>query len=324
MRQLITFAGCLLLLTAVLAPSTSFARGKESPRRIDEFTFRATGADGYGVSFDGYRFGSDRGSLSVRASKDGKSATYYGRKITGRGHEVAGSVGPLGSLDARFHATSVSHRRFPCAAMTIRRGTFAGAYDFDHGYTRVTGHRAEGKMVTYRLRDCSPPPRHPSHQEKRQVVLTACLPGNHTFFAFAGDGARPAYYLAEKTAREGNVQVIREVFSAQPPDTFSYDHDLGTATLTPRMPLTGTGQYSDRALTGNLSATFLDDPNPMPLISPRARLKRTAGLSAVADCANYGEIVVIYRGGAPRTVRVPPSAAGARLAAALARVQPGP
>src|SRR5690349_10962553 len=147
--------GALAMTCAVLGAwcATSFAQGQSSPERVDEFTFKTTGADGYRISFDGYRFGSDRGSLSVRASKGGVSATYYGRKITGAGHEIVGSVGSLGSVDVRFHASSVVHREHACASVTTRRGTYTGAYLFDHGYTSVTGHRVEGKLVTYRSRE---------------------------------------------------------------------------------------------------------------------------------------------------------------------------
>jgi hypothetical protein len=98
--------------------------------------------------------------------------------------------------------------------------------------------------------------------------------------------------------------------------------DLSTATLTPRMPLSGTGQYSDQALTGS-SANFLDDPFAMPVMSPRARLKRTYPHSAAANCGDYGEQVIIYPRGTPRISRVSASLRGSRIAAALARAPAG-
>ena len=91
---------------------------------------------------------------------------------------------------------------------------------------------------------------------------------------FDGSARRqPALYIATVEKSEGQVAVSRLAFGLAPPQTFTSDSALSSASLTPPAPFSGKAPTSrpaaaDKSWTGSLAVSFPGAEN-LPLTGPQ-------------------------------------------------------
>lgn len=192
-------------------------------------------------------------------------------------YEVPGKVseaglkvrfGRLGLIDVTFAPTTTLDETAPSpgctgAPRTLREGTFAGTIAFagERGYVRIEAPRVEGSMSVIAPWRCpkeddlnpfEPVPgfsrssARPADGQRESATLVAFNRGFRSFFG-AGvhhrhSAGRSIFYGAKYEIRE-RVKISRVTSVLGPASAFDFDHEAGTATLDPPLPLKGHASF---------------------------------------------------------------------------------
>jgi hypothetical protein len=283
--------GALLVLAALLVVPASAVAGGGSDLKL-----QFTGSDGYRFSVGGYG-----ATAVINVSKPGRSkgrawSTYVARgKITA--NAIHAGFGALGRVAMRFRpAGGVTHgkRHRHCLGpdrYTIQPGVFVGSFHFrgEGGYTTADVHRVKGKVVTPRRLRCldtfleefgASGGQKPAKRNPKMTRFTAFMRSGLTAILFgASERGGNTGYLAEIEQTVGSVGVLRGVFVKASPATFAFGSALGSASLTPPPPFSGSGSFQRtptgaKSWTGSLAVSFPGAPN-VPLTDPRFKTQLT-------------------------------------------------
>jgi hypothetical protein len=273
---------------AALAMAPSLAHAARSPGRASD-AFRLRGSHGYELDFD---IGPTFSHISVSSSRPATGLVSYAKlgSAAPGGSRTVVRFGKTGLADYRFIPSGgpkmrkLSPRCSGRPAVTIR-GTFVGTFQFhgEDGYTEVRARRAKGTREFPAETRCTHPARHHrqhhvDHGRERTIaVFSAGDPTDGLALSAIRFPGKPAMTLIsadQRETREG-MQIGRSVFlSAPTAGAFTFDPGLGSATLAPGAPFSGSATYTrlDDYTTrweGPLAVAFPGMPEAVPLTGPK-------------------------------------------------------
>jgi hypothetical protein len=232
---------------------------------------------------------------SFSAIKDGKDFFALNSYLRTGGsrlsaHRVHTGLRDIGLAAGRFHE---KYRRRSTTGgckgyESVRHGTLTGRFRFrgEGGYLTANAHRVDARVTVDRTRNCGGAYR-TATPEGGGSVLTACGAENSLLAVFAPDedvfpdSANVQAAMFEDTAR---TSIIREVHTT---GQLELNRDLTAASFEAGAPFRGTGTYSDRRLSGDLSVRFLGVDHRVALTPGKARLRRTDGSYSI-NCEHVG------------------------------------
>jgi hypothetical protein len=196
----------------------------------------------------------------------------------------------------RFHpagGVTYGKRHHHCVGpdrYTIQPGVFVGSVHFrgEGGYSAADVHRVKGKVVTPRrlrcldtfLEEFGPAGQKSAKKRAKVTRLEAFMRSGLTAILFdVSERAGKTGYVAEIEQTVGSVGVFRGVFVKASPATFAFDRALGSASVTPPPPFSGSGSFQRtltgaKSWTGSLAVSFPGAAN-VPLTDPRFKTQLT-------------------------------------------------
>lgn len=241
-----------LVVLSLAGPAGAAAKATLPPRSHPIAELELKGSGGYSVTVIG-----NRGTVGLLAIKGlAGIASYETRgRVTPRG--IQARFGGLGRVAVQFRPSGRVRRKRPprgCkgAVRKIYPGVFLGTIRFrgEQGYTRVSTRRSRGSMET------SAPWRCRGNQDPEGEAGGPSLPGADTTaleatstrgrLAFAAVALRPpeergvTVFSASSTERRRGMVIERAATTLGPERSFLFDIGLGTATVSPPRPFSGT------------------------------------------------------------------------------------
>lgn len=304
------------ILLAALAASVQLLIAGPAEARTLSVQLELPSQSGYDLSFGASTFrGKSSASLSIERSSRirGSSVSYFGTggKVSARRVDVR--LPPVGEVSATFDERSSRQIEVPgCKrGITVRSGVFEGRFFFEDadGFVDVFGPlRAKGKVTVGSIGGCTG-----SGAKDRPggpALFASCNEENDALYTVLGGNGFPASHSATLFEEIARLDLIRSTWASGEEDDFRFAGDLSTATVTPPLPFSGSGDYESGRLTGDLAARFLGLPEPQPLTPAKAKLKR--GSLRLACGPGFGIAASSLRQPAIRTSPGPTIASGPR------------
>jgi hypothetical protein len=288
MRGKFALMGIVLSLFAsgLAGPASAGAKATLPPRSQPVAELELRGSGGYSLTFVGG--GRTLGLLAFKGL--GGIASYETRgRVTPDG--IQASFGGLGRVAAEFRPSGRVKRKRPPRGCRggVRKtypGVFVGTIRFrgEQGYTRGSANRARGSMEIRPAWRCKGPqgnedeaggPGLPDLDGESTALQATSTRGRLAFVAAA---YRPpeerglTLFSASSTERRAGMTIERAAASLGPERTFSFDTGLGTATVSPPRPFSGSatlapGPAGATAWTGSLKVDLPGRKN-VPLATP--------------------------------------------------------
>ncbi len=173
--------------------------------------------------------------------------------------------------------------RFKPGVHSSCAGRFVGKirYRGDHGFTRLSLHRTHGQLVLgHRCTSRAVAPR----ELPVDATLVACgnRPGGSVNYFVYRPRPRQAAHLTTRYEFAGrHAATIRDMGTLEPAKTFVAAPDFLSATVHPHTLYSGSADYADSALTGDLRADLPGRNRPTPLTPLSAAL---GGDGVTSDC----------------------------------------
>jgi hypothetical protein len=297
MRGKFALAGVVLSLLAsgLAGPSSAAAKATLPPRSQPVAELELKGSGGYSLTFIGRG-----GSIGLLAFKGlGGIASYETRgRVTPRG--IQARFGGLGRIAVEFRPSGrVKRKRPPRGCRGAVRKTFPGifvgtiGFRGEQGYTRGNAQRAKGSMELRPAWRCKGPQ---GNEDEAAGALPDLGAGSATLqatstrgrLAFVAVAVRPpeergvTLFSASATERRGGMTIERAAASLGPERTFAFDAGLGTATVSPPRPFSGSatlapGPGSALTWSGSLKVD-LPGKKGVPLATPNFTASLTTPL----------------------------------------------
>jgi hypothetical protein len=191
---------------------------------------------------------------------------------------VEARFGELGRISVRFHPDGSHSGAKPgeCVGKKFESGVFVGTIEFrgERGYTKIDATRARGCLRHSHARATPniPGAGASAAEEEREVAILTVKAGTRQLRA-AGfrepDGSGQAEFTASVLERRGPMRIARAAIAPAKSPAFVFDQALGTATVSPPEPFSGTASFErhpdgSTSWTGNLSVSLLGIA-PVPL-----------------------------------------------------------
>ncbi len=281
----------LAFLLVVTAPAGA-ATGRPVPEvhTVEYATFTVGASDGLSAKVEA---SGKQITLTVGKGLQFTSYTVTG-KLSRRGIEAR--FGNLGQVSVGFRSTRTVKVDQPAGGCggdvrTMVEGVFSGAIRFrgEGGYVTVNAGRAKGEVKSSSPLKCSerrskvPDPlagfaRLERESQGEQVAALEAEAEHRILVAIAvgeSKARQAAFFVAGSVERRGPMRIVRATGAKAPLSAFSFDHDAGTATLTPPAPFTGSATFQrntdgSSSWTGSLSVPVLG-ADPVILTGARFR-----------------------------------------------------
>jgi hypothetical protein len=290
-------AALLLSLFAGVAVVGADAADADAARRapLSLARFELHGSNGYRASVEaaGPRL---RLTLEKRAKPVSTMVRYSARARTTPG-VVRARLGKLGRIAVRFRPTATARQVWPpheCDGVAVvgKVGVFSGTIRFrgEGGYVELGARRAEGRAATSSRWSCGPgagflrrtasssvvAPEDVEAEPPVYAVLGAATgSAGRQFFALAShpDERELPFFAAATDERGQGMRIQRSVAVAGPTRSFVFEDNLGSATVEPPAPFSGSAGFERAAKgrktwTGDLSVSLPGRPD-VPLAGPK-------------------------------------------------------
>ena len=242
-RYAFVLAVAMISLAAI--PAVASAKHKINAR------FMAEASHGYRLGFV-TRGKPRRGVTLVQVSRltDGRKAfesvSDLGERATFRDGLLKTKLG-----DARVAVRFEPGNGNGCSGKFVGRIRYRG----EHGFTNASLDSAKGYLRVDG--ECADRDR-PARAQPVDATLLACGNRAHGSIDYTVFRPRPrqAVHLASRWEFHGRDVRIRDVGTLEPAKTFVVAPDLLSATVTPHLLFSGSAEYADDALTGDLKVSF--------------------------------------------------------------------
>lgn len=247
------------------------------------------GSNGYRVTVSGEPLKGLSNLVMVSAETPHASVTYIAPGHVSETSMRANLVA-LGRIRLKYHPLGkaplkdIPERCFIGGSSESRTRAIAPPHGIvrfrgEGGYTSVVAHRARGAI--HEKLTCGEPRETHSHDRSHFPLLVADSKDGPLFSAghqissssLTGtpNGGKIGF-LALEFQRDRRIQIFRVAGVNGPPDDFTYDSALTTATVTPPPPFSGSAQFErlpdgSTSWTGSLSVDF-PGRGPVPLTGP--------------------------------------------------------
>lgn len=256
---------------ALLLPATGAAAGKGFDG-LTLVTFTAPASDGFKVSFSasaGPRDGKQQASFSFNHGIQSVTYTVNGRGAID-GNRIEGDFGKFGSFSGTFTGEiKAGHDGKGCDPVVRRRTHFSGKLDVEgeHGFATARLTEADGRIIALvKDPDCVPPASERKPERKpEQVQLQACPARGTHLYAHLDRRRGISSFQVNTLERRGSVHIGRVAYVNGEESDFDVADDLSEATLTPGGPFSGSAEFADGKLTGDLVVEQLGLTEPVAL-----------------------------------------------------------
>jgi hypothetical protein len=184
---------------------------------------------------------------------------------------VEARFGELGRISVRFHPDGSHSGAKPgeCVGKKSKSGVFVGTSEVrgERGYTKIDATRARGCLRHLHARAA---PNFPgagaSAAEEEREVATLTAEAQNLHFRAAGfrepDGSGQVEFAAAVLERRGAMRIARAALAPAKLPAFVFDQALGTATVSPPGPFSGTASFErhpdgSASWIGTLSVSLL-------------------------------------------------------------------
>ena len=276
-------AAAVLVATGVVAVNSSPAGagtgGGEPKLQLDLVSLKLGKVDGNTVGFtavNGRKGGPFPRAADFSVRNREQSVSYHLRGGTYiRANRITADFGELGVVKGTLKATGESDDDGRCRPFIRQPVIFKGTLKLkaEDGLASINETKAKGQLLTAPDPNCLPDETEPEPQrgsESKRDVLTVCA-GEARYDASGGAGE--ARHTAFARSSIGEVHVFRYAFGSGPAKTFVRNEDDTKATVKPGGPFSGSADYADGELTGDLTVDFLGLPEPVALTPARASLR---------------------------------------------------
>lgn len=251
-RSSIICLGLVALLSALL-PATAGAFGASYGSEGAATGFSLDGSNGYSIFVYAYSERADgQGRITISVDRKGESA-FYSAPAEVTATKVFADLGRLGTINATLHLSGHEKTVPFCGRLKVpfEPGYYEGTLKFrgEGGYVQADQTRAPLSPFPF--------PRSGCHGGGSGEELNSPdLPGARLrALSFAGGRIlslqvnknrpkAPAFYSVNLRERRDGVKIKRAIEGKAPASAFAFTHDLGTATLRPPSPFSGTASIA--------------------------------------------------------------------------------
>jgi hypothetical protein len=256
--------------------------------------------------------GTHGASIFVAADADGSvevvvfqrfGLAEYRTQGSSSGNRVKARFRGLGRMDMRWkpsgQAEQTSEPQGDCKGRKalVQQGVFVGSFSFrgESGYTKASAGRAKGFSVRSFREVCKGPDAGPEPSTRPEETLVADHREPRREVQFRAStratwGRRIEEFEAALTERSPNLTIQRVALGGGEPTAgqFSFDHDAGTASVSPPEPFLGSADLnptSSEPWSGDLAVSFLGVGEvPLAGLGFKASLmRRGGGILPLAD-----------------------------------------
>jgi hypothetical protein len=264
-----------LLLASQVAVGTSVAAPPDTTHASVELELKAS--NGLSARLEGE---GDRVELTVLGRRQSVSYTVRG-SVTEAGIEAR--FGKLGRISVEFRPTRTLETTKPSPECegppwSTKAGFFSGVIEFagERGYVRIDSARARGKLRVNPDWKCDYRRRAAARRDLGEIrareeegdvaTLDAYASQRSRFFrAFAVRDPKYrdyTYFYGGTVQRRQGVRIVRAAFASARSASFAFDHERGTAAISPPWPFRGSATFGRarsgaNAWTGSLSVPLL-------------------------------------------------------------------
>lgn len=239
--------------------------------------FRLGRDNGYVVDFAASAQGRRGGAVLIASGRRGGAYYLKPRAAEVTPRRVRADFGPIGRVSVRFEERDRDVTTAPkgCEGrMSQRYGLFRGGFRFrgEREFARVRGRRARGEVTMGGPFTCDAVPA-PVRRRAASYYLTTCGPPSAPVYTAQGFG-RSVDHAVEAVSRRAGLIIVRNAGAVGDRDSLAVSGDGATATLEPPRPFSGSAEYADGRLTGDLTVPLPGLERPVRLTPSRADLDR--------------------------------------------------